>query len=119
MTKEEARSIGADRFSDVVTEILEPSLEKVRFLLQDQSFVDIRVSQKIKNRFDFHWERRHIDGTIYRYDNFPDKKFKKLSTYPYHLHEKTDASARSSPFRTKLPHALIDFMEFVREKLKS
>ena len=35
---------------------------------------------RLKNRFDFHWERTHIDKTIYRYDNFPDAKFKKIKT---------------------------------------
>jgi len=48
MTREEIRNIAEDRFSDIILEILEPSPEKVRFLLQDQSFVDIRVSQKVK-----------------------------------------------------------------------
>ena len=102
----------------LATKILEPSPEKVRFVLQDKSFVDIRISQRIRNRFDFHWERRHVDGTIYRYDNFPDTKFKKLSTYPYHFHEKKEAMAKSSPFRMKLPDAFIDFMEFVRKNAK-
>ena len=117
MTREEIRSIAEDRFSDVVVEIFEPSMEKVRFLLRDRSFVDIRVSQRVRNRFDFHWERRHLDGTIYRYDNFPDTKFKKFPSYPYHFHEKQEGTAKSSLFRTKLPYALIDFMEFVRKTL--
>lgn len=115
MTKEEIQRIVEDRFSDTVVEILEPSPEKVRLFLRDASFVDIRVSQKIKNRFDFHWERRHVDGTIYRYDNFPDTKFKKLLTYPYHFHEKKEGVAKNSPFHTKLPYAFIDFMEFVQK----
>ena len=54
MTRQEVRTVAEDRFSDVIAEILEPSPEKVRFLLQDESFVDIRVSRKAKNRFDFH-----------------------------------------------------------------
>lgn len=118
MTREEIRDIAEDRFSDIILEILEPSPEKVRFLLRDQSFVDIRVSQKVKNRFDFHWERRHVDGTIYRYDNFPDTKFKRISTFPFHFHEKKEGTVKNSPFRTELPYALIDFMEFVRGKMK-
>ena len=118
MTKEEIRIIVEDRFLDVVEEILELSFEKIRLILEDSSFVDIRVSRKVKNRFDFHWERRHVDGTIYRYDNFPDTKFKKLTTYPYHFHDKNEGAAKSSPFRLKLPYAFIDFMEFVRRKTK-
>jgi len=59
MTLKDIRFIIEDRFLDIVTEILEPSPDKLRLIVKDGSFIDIRVSQKIKNRFDFHWERRH------------------------------------------------------------
>ncbi|KKQ34618.1 MAG: hypothetical protein US50_C0042G0007, partial [Candidatus Nomurabacteria bacterium GW2011_GWB1_37_5] len=82
MTQQEIRYIIEDRFLDIVDEIFEPTAEKVRLALKDKSFIDIRVSRLIKNRFDLHWERSHVDGTIYRYDNFPDIKFKKLKNFP-------------------------------------
>ena len=118
MTLEEVRSFAQDRFADIIEEIIEPSPEKVRFVLQDGSFVDIRISQRAKNRFDFHWERRHVDGTIYRYDNFPDMKFKRLKTFPHHLHRGKEEVVISAPFRRSLPYAFLDFMEFVRIKLQ-
>jgi hypothetical protein len=118
MKLEELKSIIEDSFLDIVIEILEPSPEKLRLILRDGSFIDIRVSQKIKNRFDFHWERRHIDKTIYRYDNFPNTCFRSIETFPYHFHVKREGRVEKSPFRKKLPGALIDFMEFVRKKMK-
>lgn len=117
MTLEELKSVIEDRFLDIVTEILEPSFDKVRVILKDKSFIDLRVSQKIKNRFDFHWERRHLDKTIYRYDNFPNTRFKHLKTFPYHFHKKKENKVIESPFGKRLPDALIDFMEFVRQTM--
>jgi len=115
MTLKDVDSIIRNQFLDIVTEILQPSPEKLRLILKDKSFIDIRLSCKIEGRFDFHWERRHIDNTIYRYDNFPDKTFNKFSTFPYHFHKKTDANAQNSPFSQKLPFAFIDFMNFIKK----
>jgi len=106
-----------DYFLDIVVEILQPSLEKLRLILKDRSFIDIRASQRFKNRFDFHWERRHIDNTIYRYDNFPGLRFKNPKTFSYHFHRKKENKVENSPFRKKLPYVLIDFMEFVRREI--
>ena len=66
MTLKDLKSIAEDQFLDIVIEILEPSLDKLRLILKDGSFIDIRISQKIKNRFDFHWERKHLDKSVYR-----------------------------------------------------
>lgn len=104
-----------DQFLDIVIEILKPSPDKLRLILEDKSFIDIRLSQKVKNRFDFHWERRHIDQTIYRYDNFPDTRFKRLKTFPYHFHMGKENRVREAQFSKKLPQGFADFMEFVRE----
>ena len=40
---------------------------KLRVLLTDTSYVDVWVSRALSGRFGFHWERRHLDGCIYRY----------------------------------------------------
>jgi hypothetical protein len=60
--------------------------DKIRAYISDGSFVDIWFSKKIPGRFSYHWERRHIDGKIYRHDNFPDPCWKKVSTFPKHFH---------------------------------
>jgi hypothetical protein len=81
MTLKGLRFIVEDQFLDIVINILEPFSDKLRLILKDRGFIDIRISQKIKNRFDFHWERRHLDKIIYRYDNFPNTKFKNLKLF--------------------------------------
>jgi len=91
---------------------------KLRVILSDNSFIDVFLSQKLSNRFGFHWECMDKSGTIYRYDNVPDKKWQNLSTYPYHFHSGSQDSVEDSPF----PQTPIDgfraFMEFVRGKLR-
>jgi hypothetical protein len=59
----------------------------------------------------------NIDNTIYKYDNFPDLKFKNLKTFTYHFHKKKENKVENFPFRKKLPYAFIDFMEFVRKEM--
>lgn len=118
MTIQDLQSIVQDRFLDIVVDILSPSPEKLRLIFKDKSFADLRSSRKIKNRFDFHWERQHLDGTIYRYDNFPDVRYKRLKTFPFHFHNGAESKVSPNPFSNKLPQGFIDFMEFVRKKLK-
>ena len=117
MKIQEAQIIIEDQFLDIVIEILKPSPEKIRLILKDKSFIDIRLSRNIENRFDFHWERTHIDNAIYRYDNFPDNKFKKLKTFPFHFHFQKENKVVASPFAKTLPKAFVDFMEFVRQEI--
>jgi hypothetical protein len=55
---------------------------KLRVLLTDTSYVDVWLSRTLSGRFGFHWERRHLDGRIYRYDNFPDTDWSSVRTFP-------------------------------------
>ena len=115
---ETIREIIEDQFLDIVEDILEPSGEKLRVVLKDGSFIDLRISQTVKNRFDFHWERRHIDKNIFHYDNFPDIHFKKLKSFPFHFHYKRENKIVESKFRKTLPGGFVDFMNFVRDFLE-
>ncbi|MBU4298975.1 hypothetical protein KJ636_02950 [Patescibacteria group bacterium] len=107
-----------DQFLNIVKDIFKPSEEKLRVVLKDESFIDIRISQKVKNRFDFHWERGHINGNIFRYDNFPDTHFKHLKSFPFHFHYQKENKIIEVKFRKTLPSAFIDFMNFVKSYLE-
>ncbi len=107
-----------DEFLDIVKNILKPSEEKLRVVLNDKSFIDIRLSQKVKNRFDFHWERRHINGTIFRYDNFPDIRFKHLKGFPEHFHYQKENKVIEAKFKKSPKQGFKDFMNFARSYLK-
>ena len=38
--------------------------DRLRVVLRDSSYIDFWWSTQISGRYAFHWERRHIDGTI-------------------------------------------------------
>jgi hypothetical protein len=91
---------------------------KLRIILMDNSFIDIHISQKLPDRFCFHWECKDKRGTIYRYDNVPDKNWQSVPTFPYHFHNGEQANVEASPFPLKLMDGFRAFMEFVRDKLR-
>ncbi|MBU1615244.1 hypothetical protein KJ693_08015 [bacterium] len=58
------QAIAEENFADIVSEtkIIDA---KLRVFLIDASYIDFWWSGEIKERFAHHWERSHIDGTIY------------------------------------------------------
>lgn len=91
--------------------------EKLRLYISDESVIDVWVARKRQNRFGFHWERRHLDGTIYRYDNFPDTDWQAVKTYPYHFHDGTQENVVNSPFSPEIWTAFREFLVFAQAKL--
>src|SRR5436309_1433607 len=73
--------------------------QKLRIYLPDKSFIDFFYTTNLKTkRFSIHWERTHIDGFIYRLDNTPDKKWRNVSTFPLHFHNKVYDNVTIAPF---------------------
>ena len=103
-------------FSAIVTgtQAIEP---KRRIFLSDGSFVDVWVSLRLPDRFGFHWERRHLDGTTYRYDNFPDIAWRTVPTFPYHFHDGSDSHVVSAPFPPDTREGFRAFLTFVAGRL--
>lgn len=90
---------------------------KVRILLVDTSYVDIWLSRTLPGRFGFHWERRHLDGQLYRYDNLPDTHWQDIATFPCHFHQGSQEVVSAAPFAPDPEQGFRDFMEFVRSRL--
>lgn len=117
---EEICKIAQNNYSDIISEIVFPEFSnKLRIILIDRSFIDVYISLKIRNRFDFHWERRHIDNIIFRYDNFPDVKWKKIKTFPFHFHFKRDVKVVEPNFSKNPISGFKDFMSFIRKYLET
>ncbi|MDZ7262260.1 MAG: DUF6516 family protein [candidate division KSB1 bacterium] len=110
------RTIAEVEFSDIVefTIILD---DKLRVILIDGSYIDFWWSHKLISRFAHHWERRHVDGTIYRHDNAPHAKWQHLSTFPQHFHCNSDSSVFESDLSTNPESAVRGFLAFARELL--
>jgi hypothetical protein len=91
--------------------------DKLRVFIIDSSLVDIWFSKVIPDRFSFHWERRHIDGTLYRYDNFPDPRWKLVSTYPEHFHNGSQSQVQASNLCRDRLQSIHEFMDFIKSTL--
>jgi hypothetical protein len=90
---------------------------KLRVLLTDTSYIDVWFSRTLGGRFGFHWERRHLDGRIYRYDNFPDTNWSSVRTFPAHFHDGDQDTVVAAPFATTPEPGFREFMVFVRAKV--
>lgn len=92
----------------------QPLGEKLRLFLTDGSTIDLWLSRKLPDRFGFHWERRHINNTFYRYDNFPNTAWRGVATYPRHFHNGSQNAVEAAPFADDLETGFREFMSFVR-----
>lgn len=66
-------------FADLVVHV-SPGLNEMRIILTDGSFIDVWFSLRLTGRYSFHWDRKAIDGTIYRHDNAPHCRWNKIKT---------------------------------------
>ncbi len=108
--------IAVREYSDIVLDV-EVREDRLRIHLVDGSFLDVWFSRRKPGKYAFHWERRHVNGTIYRWDNAEHKSMRSLPTYPHHMHEGSRENVK--PF---MPEATPDntfrkIMEYVRRKL--
>lgn len=64
----ELADIAESEFADVVAgwDVIEG---KLRLYIIDESFLDVWFSRQLEGRYAYHWERRHVDDTVYRWDN--------------------------------------------------
>ena len=79
------REIAEVEFADIVEHAYSPDLNQLRIILADGSFVDLWFSLKLEGRYSYHWERKALDGRIYRHDNAPHKRWQGVKTFPKHF----------------------------------
>ena len=96
-TVEDIKRIAEIEFSDIV-KTTSPIEFKLRIILINNSFVEVYLSQRLPDRFGFHWECMDESKSFYRYDNFPDKNWQPIATFPYHFHDGSQNSVDASPF---------------------
>ncbi len=116
VTLNNIQQIAEIEYSDIV-ECAERISQKLRILLKEGSFVDIYLTEELKNKFGFHWERRQINGRLYRYDNYPDPEWKNVSSFPFHFHNGSQGRVEASPFSSEILRGFRDFMDFIRKRI--
>jgi len=114
---ERLREIAEVEFADIVAEAFVPDANELRIILTDSSFVDVWFSLKLTGRYSYHWERRAVDGTIYRHDNAPHKHWLSVATFPKHFHNASESNVVNSNLSEVPEDALREFLTFVRERM--
>lgn len=109
-------TIAQTEFSDIISAAVVIDA-KLRLVLFDASFIDFWWSISLPGRFAHHWERRHVDGTIYRHDNAPHPKWQHVSSFPSHFHFEKDANVVESNLSLDPATAVRQFLSFARAKL--
>lgn len=84
---------------------------KLRLLFKDNSFMDIFLSES--GKYSFHWERRKLDGKLYRFDNAPHHPHIGMQ----HLHEGSEERIVSYPLKSDPVEAFKQVMAFVEKRL--
>lgn len=114
------REIALAEYGDIVERadsLLSPAgrIRKLRLYIFDGSFVDVWVSGR--GDYSFHWERRHIDGLLYRHDNAPHIRWKSLPTFPKHFHNGQQDAVRESRIADLPEDALRDVLSEIRARI--
>ncbi len=90
---------------------------KLKIILIDNSFIDVHLSRSLPGKFGFHWECMKPGDMFYRYDNFPDRNFRSISTFPYHFHNGSQQLVIAAPFPLDIIDGFRGFLEFVKKKI--
>ncbi|MBP7960668.1 MAG: hypothetical protein KBG20_10485 [Caldilineaceae bacterium] len=114
MDVEPLRSLAVREYPDIVRATSVAHKNDLRLFLADGSFIKVWFSLRVAGRYSYHWERRTIDGTIYRHDNAPDREWKSVSTWPKHFHAGSQESVIESHLDDDPLIALRQFLTFVR-----
>jgi len=117
---EDQRARAMATFPDIVSEARVFRLDsgeplKLRLEIIDGSIVDIFYS--VTGKYSYHWERTLIDGSIYRHDNAPHKRWQGIKTFPKHFHHGSEDAGEESYLSDDPRMALEEFLALIRGKL--
>ncbi len=115
---ERLKDIAEIEFSGIVEETVVTDINELRIILIDGSFIDVWFSLKLKGRYSYHWERRFVDGSIYRHDNAPHYRWNVISTFPKHFHNGSEDVVGESYISDKPELALREFLNFAITHIK-
>jgi hypothetical protein len=105
-----------NNYGNIVTDIVELEINSFRILLIDESYLHVWHSLKLEDKYSYHWERKGIDNTVYRHDNAPHLKWKKILTFPKHFHNRTEENVEESYISDVPIEAIFEFLDFIQKK---
>jgi len=115
---EKLKDIIEIEFGEIVEDVVLTDINELRIALTDGSFIDVWSSLKLEGRYSYHWERKFIDGTIYRHDNAPHQRWRGVSTFPKHFQDGSEDIVVSSHISDNPEAALKEFLSFASERIK-
>lgn len=77
----------------------------LRLHIYDGSYLDVRLAG---DDYNFHWERRALDGMLYRWDNAPHHTG--VTTFPDHFHSGSETNVIESPLPLDSSEAALRFV---------
>ena len=109
-------TITSKKYRNIIREVTRVELAsgvlmKERVIFIDNSFLDIYWSPS--GRYSLHYERRHINGTLYRHDNAPHKKHQHIKTFPKHFHRGSEENVEESHLPEDPIKAIEYFLKFI------
>ena len=110
------------KYGDIIREVTKVELAsgvivKVRVVFVDSSFLDVYWSSS--GRYSLHYERRHIDGTVYRHDNAPHEKHRHIKTFPKHFHRGSEDRVEESYLPEDPIKAVEHFLRFILDLIRT
>jgi len=108
--------IALTEFADIVLSVTAQAA-KLRLHFIDGSYADIWFSERRPGLYAYHWERQHVDGTIFRHDNIPHQRWRDVATFPEHFHDGAEEQVTESRLPEEPEQALRVFLTFCRERL--
>lgn len=111
------KQIAEIEFEEIVRQV-EVGFNRMRIILYDTSFIDVWYSANVEGRYSYHWERRGINGSIYRHNNAPHQRWKDISTFPKHFHYKSESNVVKSNINDNPEEAIKEFLTFVQQIIK-
>ncbi len=96
MNISELKKIAENEYFDIIKNSSIVDNYRLILFLKEGSFINIWFSQKKLGKYSYHWERKMIDGTIYRYDNAPHFIWKFIKSFPKHFHNKYEKNVQES-----------------------
>jgi len=115
---EKLEEIAEIEFGTIVEDVLITDINELRIVLIDESYIDLWFSLKLRGRYSYHWERKFINGSIFRHDNAPHMRWKDITTFPKHFHNGSEDIVISSRISDNPELALKEFLTFVSEHIK-
>ena len=107
----------AARYGDIIAAVETVgagTARKTRFVLRDGSYIGVQFSAS--GRYSYHWERRHVDGKLYRFDNAPHHF--EVATFPHHLHDGSEEKVVESRISARPEEGVPQVLDFARAKLR-